>query len=238
MKVSEFEGHHEEKSLKGGSPWRRHHLLALLILGVFLDAAAVTLHREMARRMLGNPPTSSGDAIAVLFADFGPLQGLSKESQRRVRFAGELYRSGVAPRVLCVGGYRGSGAHSGAVLMKKALVGLGVPENRVVVTKPSYDSTTNLGAIGVEAEREGWRTGVVVVSSANHLFRLRYTARSLKLTFPAIYAPYLDQDAVPPVGVIEAWTDVHYEWVAWLLAATLPVEGVQAIAARLRGVGD
>ena len=238
MEVSELEGPHEENLLKGRSLWRRHRLLALLILGVLLDMAAVSLHREMARRMLGSPPTSSGDAIAVLFSDFGPLQGLNKESQRRVRFGGELYRSGVAPRVLCVGGYHRGGGHSGATLMKKALVGLGVPENRVVVAGLSYDSTTNLGAIGVAAEREGWRTGVVVISSANHLLRLRYIARSLKLTFPVIYSPYLDQDAVPPVGVIEMWTDVHYEWVAWLLAASLPVERVQAIAARLRGAGD
>ena len=117
--------------------------------------------------------------------------------------------------------------------MRATLISLGTPADLVLSAPPSFDSTTNIEAVGILAKRENWRS-LVVVSSPLHLLRVRHTADRLPEQVRATFRAY-DLDTIrPALGFAELWQQVHYEWVSWLLTATLSREQLQDLARSLR----
>ena len=169
----------------------------------------------------------------VFFQGFGEWNGLSPESYRRVSYAFGLYRAGFSRQLVCVGGDRPDQAVSGAALMRATLISLGMPADLVRTAPPSFDSTTNVEAVSILAKRENWES-LVVVSSPLHLLRVRYIADRIPEHVHATFSAYDLDTTRPALGFAELWQQVHYEWVAWLLTATLSREQLQGLAHALR----
>ena len=200
------------------------------------DLAAVYFYTTWAEREFSRVPSQPAEVIAVLFQDFGAVGGLSKESQRRVKHAYQLYSAGLAKRIVCVGGSRSSLPVSGAVLMRQALIDAGVSEEHVLTAPPSFDSTdstTNLEAIWAAAEQHNWQS-VAVVSASAHLLRVRYAVNAIPERIHRTFHGYDRNTTQPTLGFVELWQSAHYEWGAWLLTVTLSREQLQALARTLR----
>ena len=119
------------------------------------------------------------DAIVVLGAsqyDGRPSSVL----EARLEHAIDLFREGVAPRVLTVGGAREGDRFSEAQAGERYLVGRGVDRRRILAVSEGRDTLESLQALERVMDRRGWRTAVLVTDPW-HALRSRSMARDLGL---------------------------------------------------------
>ena len=110
------------------------------------------------------------DAIAVLGAaeyDGHP----SPVYRARLDHALDLYRRGIAPLIITMGGSGGDQYTEGAV-GRQYLVSMGVPEQDIIPETHSRDTEEAARRIAVIVRANGLRR-VVVVSDPTHMFRIR-----------------------------------------------------------------
>jgi vancomycin permeability regulator SanA len=114
------------------------------------------------------------DAIIVL----GAAQYNGRPSptlQWRLVHALKLYRQGVAPAIVTVGGKRPGDNFTEASAGRNWLARHGVPESRLVAVREGYDTLTSLEAVGRAYKELHWRSGVIV-SDPWHALRSRTMA--------------------------------------------------------------
>lgn len=161
-----------------GAPRRRRRprwglrvvaLLLLVVFGVPLFAGFRVWYvaREDDRR--------HSDAIIVL----GAAQYNGRPSpvlEWRLLHALRLYREGVAPHIVTVGGNRPGDAYTEAGTGKAWLHEHGVPDDRLVAVPSGSDTLQSMIDVGREYRRLGWHTGVIVTDPP-HALRSRTMAR-------------------------------------------------------------
>lgn len=119
------------------------------------------------------------DAIVVLGARVEPDGGPGPDLRVRTLHAVWLYKQGLAPYVVCTGGFQGDALSAAAVACRVA-VAQGVPEGRALVADGSATTREDAArAAEVMAER-GWTTAILV-SHPLHLERARllFTERGI-----------------------------------------------------------
>lgn len=115
------------------------------------------------------------DAIVVLGAsqfDGRP----SSVFTARLAHARDLWRDGVAPRIVTVGGNREGDRFTEAGSGKRWLAAHGVPARRVVSVPEGSDTLSSVAAVSERLRRSGWSTAVVVTDPW-HALRTRSMAR-------------------------------------------------------------
>lgn len=118
---------------------------------------------------------SRSDAIIVLgAAQFNGVPGAVLEW--RLEHALKLYREGVAPRVVTVGGNRPGDHYTEAGTGKHWLNEHGVPAHRLVAVRSGRDTLQSMIAVGRVYKRHDWRSGVIVTDPW-HALRSRTMAR-------------------------------------------------------------
>jgi uncharacterized SAM-binding protein YcdF (DUF218 family) len=144
---------------------RRWILLApAAALGVLGGVLAIDFygHRQKPR---------SADAIVVLGAMVLRDGTASNALRERVEHAVSLYKSGLAPLLICTGGL-GTHAPSEASVARALAIELGVPASQVLVEEKSHSTRQNALFAQEIARQHGVRS-VIVVSQAYHLLRSR-----------------------------------------------------------------
>jgi uncharacterized SAM-binding protein YcdF (DUF218 family) len=114
------------------------------------------------------------DAIIVL----GAAQYNGRPSptlEWRLVHALKLYRKGVAPAIVTVGGKRPGDNFTEASTGRQWLARHGVPESRLVAVSEGDDTLTSLEAVGREYKKLHWHSGVIV-SDPWHALRSRTMA--------------------------------------------------------------
>lgn len=109
------------------------------------------------------------DAIGV----FGAAEYDGKPSpvyRARLDHALELYRRGIAPLIITLGGAGGDEYSEGAV-GREYLMGQGVPEEAIIAETVSRNTEDSARRIAVIARANGLRR-LVIVSDGTHLFRI------------------------------------------------------------------
>jgi vancomycin permeability regulator SanA len=109
------------------------------------------------------------DAIGV----FGAAEYDGKPSpvyRARLDHALELYRRGIAPLIITLGGAGGDEYSEGAV-GREYLMGEGVPEHAIIAETVSRDTEDSARRIAVIARANEFRR-LVIVSDGTHLFRI------------------------------------------------------------------
>lgn len=131
------------------------------------------------------------DAIVVfgaaLYAD-----GPSPTLRLRTLHAGELYRRGLAPRVVCSGAVGRTGSEPAA--MAALLREQGVPESALVLDEDGVTTRATIASLGLLGAGT-WRT-ILAVSSPFHVFRIVEEARRRGIAAhpaPAWRAPAADR---------------------------------------------
>ncbi len=101
--------------------------------------------------------------------------------QSRLDHAWELYRAGVAPVIITIGGSQEGDQYTEAQAGKNYLVGLGAPETAVVEVGEGNDTLVSLRAADAVLTEMGWNS-VVLVTDPWHAFRARAMAEDFGLT--------------------------------------------------------
>ncbi len=150
-------------------------LLVRVVLGAMLIAALVvggTLFRVWQVARLDD--RHSADIVVVLGAaqyDGEPSAVLGA----RLDHAARLWRSGVAPTIVTVGGRRDGDSYTEAEAGERYLTSYGVPEDAVVPVGEGGDTLESLQAVARRAGTEGWDSAVIV-SDPWHSLRARTMA--------------------------------------------------------------
>jgi uncharacterized SAM-binding protein YcdF (DUF218 family) len=143
-----------------------YSLLLLILAGgcwflwVFLQIRYYAQHDE----------ARSADAIAVFGAaeyDGHPSPVL----RARLDHALVLYRRGLAPLVITLGG-QGDAYHSEGSVGRDYLIAQGVPESRIIAETESNNTEASAEQLSIIAKSNGIKS-VIAVSDATHLFRIR-----------------------------------------------------------------
>jgi uncharacterized SAM-binding protein YcdF (DUF218 family) len=142
--------------------------LATLLL---LAGAAVWFHwvYTQIERFAGQDQAAAADAICV----FGAAEYDGRPSpvfRARLDHALKLYRRGIAPLIITLGGDGGDQYSEGSV-GEKYLVSRGVPEQDIIAETHSTDTEESARRVAVIARANGFQR-LVIVSDGTHLFRI------------------------------------------------------------------
>jgi uncharacterized SAM-binding protein YcdF (DUF218 family) len=154
-------------------PRRRHWGLRAIAFMFFLSVVAflgwscwVYVQIE---NFAGVDQAAPSDAIGVLGAaeyDGRP----SPVFRARLDHARDLYKRGIAPLIITLGGTGGDKFSEGAV-GREYLMALGIPESAIIAETESRNTEESARRIAVIARANGMRR-LVVVSDGTHLFRI------------------------------------------------------------------
>ena len=163
-------------SARRRSPVRR---VLILILGLAM-LTLVALPAYAASRVIassGDEDSTPTDVIVVL----GAAQFWGKPSpvlQARLARARELYRDGLAPRIVTVGGNQPGDLTTEAQVGKSWLVAAGVRASDVSVVPTGHDTLASLTAVAQLMAARGWDSATIVSDPA-HLARSLAMAEAL-----------------------------------------------------------
>ncbi len=160
----------------------------------------------------------SVDAIVIL----GAAQYNGKPSpvlKARIDHALDLFRLGLAPRIVATGGTHPGDSESEARVQARYLTQAGVPDSAVVELPHGQSTQASMTALGEWARGGGIRS-VLLVSDGFHLGRLRLEASRLSLTAYTSPAP---ESPINPGGSRE---------IGYLLkeAAKIPIIWVKSLS--------
>jgi uncharacterized SAM-binding protein YcdF (DUF218 family) len=146
---------------------------ALIVPALLVLAAAITfLYIAWRVNDTGlHDHAQQADAVVVLGARVTPDGAPGPDLRVRTLHAVELYRQGLAPYLICTGGYRGDRLSAAAVARDLA-VGLGVPPERVLLADGSMTTRDDAASAGEIMLSHGWDR-VILVSHPLHLERAR-----------------------------------------------------------------
>lgn len=106
------------------------------------------------------------DAVVVLGA--AQYNGSPSPVYRaRLDHALELYRAGVAPRVVTIGGGRPGDRTTEGAAGREYLIARGVPETDLIAVGTGSDTLASLRAAAAEMKRNGWNSAVLVTDPAH-----------------------------------------------------------------------
>jgi uncharacterized SAM-binding protein YcdF (DUF218 family) len=154
-------------------PKRRNWVLRLALVGLLvLIGGALCWTRWVYVQIetyAGQDQAARADAIGV----FGAAEYDGKPSpvyRARLDHALELYKRGIAPLIITLGGGGGDEYSEGAV-GREYLMGQGVPEEDIIAETVSRNTEDSARRIAVIARANGLRR-LVIVSDGTHLFRI------------------------------------------------------------------
>ena len=132
------------------------------------------------------------DAIVVL----GAAQYNGRPSpvlQARLDHALQLYRAGLAPRVMLTGGVGRGDVESEATVGKRYLTARGVPASAIALEAEGRSTGESMTAVAAWAKKAKVKT-VILVSDPFHMARLRVEARRTGIT------AYLSPTTTSPIS--------------------------------------
>ena len=173
-------------------------LLLALGSGVLLLGLPVALRlRRVLAALPGDPPEPS-DLVLVLGRRLEGDQPTAVFAAR-LDHAADLWRRGLAPRIVVAGGVTGRATRSEAEAGRDRLVAGGVPADRILLEERSQHTLENLFNLRAAMRDKGWAT-LLLVSDPLHLARAGALAEGLGLACRPCPAP-----GCPPHPGTAAW---------------------------------
>jgi uncharacterized SAM-binding protein YcdF (DUF218 family) len=112
----------------------------------------------------------------------------TRQFAARLAHAAELFRAGLAPRLIVAGGLTGDATRTEAEAGRDCLLELGVPGEAIVCEHRSRHTLENLLYVRATLRQRGWRR-LLVVSEPLHLARVAALARGLGIEAGCSPAP-------------------------------------------------
>lgn len=168
--------------LRGRGPVRMRRLgwpTRILVGGLLMVVAVVGTTALRVWQVARIDDQQPADAVVVL----GAAQYNGEPSAilaSRLRHAEDLYDSGVAPRIVTVGGSQNGDRYTEAEAGRDYLLGRGVPADAIVTVPEGTDTLRSLEAVADTARDQGWESALLV-SDPWHSLRARTMARDAGL---------------------------------------------------------
>jgi len=140
----------------------------VLLAGLLIFAVLIWQIDQLGRRDDARP----ADAIVVLGARVNADGTPGSDLTSRTYHAVDLWQAGLAPNVICTGGFRDEPL-SAAAVCKRFAVQLGVPVAHVFLADGTSDTVGDARAAAAVMAERGWRTAILV-SHPLHLYRARW----------------------------------------------------------------
>ena len=176
------------------------------LLGIWiLSMNSRVLHRGGAHILSEMPPKDSYDAILILGAGLKADGTPSNMLEDRLRYGVELYRKGVAPRII-LSGDRSGEDYDEVGAMARFCLDLGVPEESLI-----HDTTGFSTFESMYNFKEKGKGSVLVVTQQYHLYRALYIARELGIEadgYPSDPRAYRNRWYRELREVVARWKDV------------------------------
>jgi uncharacterized SAM-binding protein YcdF (DUF218 family) len=201
------------------------HLILILNLGAAI-VIFTPLTEALYQPLIVNEPPGQGELIVVLASGFFPNNQPDFQTMVRLRKGAELYRQGVAAKILCLGGgWHSKGGESLSEAMANELSNYhNIPQKDLLTlseTNHTYDDITSMVA------RFGGLFNfnrTIFVSSAYHTLRIKYLLLKKGITGPVVAAepsglyPRKAYEHISTFrNVIREYMAIIYSWLAgWL----------------------
>lgn len=144
--------------------WARR-LVALLLLAVVVVLGVTAFRVWYVAR---SDDRTHRQVIIVLGAS--QFDGRPSEVfQARLDHAEALYRAGIAPRIITVGGGRSGDRFTEGAAGRNYLVAHGVPPSAAIAVGTGSDTLLSLQAVAKTMKRDGWHTAVLVTDPWHEL---------------------------------------------------------------------
>ena len=150
---------------------RACRVIGLVGIVLFLISAFTPLAYRLNQWMAKPAPLVASDAIVVLGGSISSSGMLSLESLRRTDRGIELYRRGLAPVLILLGGSRDGGPTEAEVRAAQARLH-GVPADAILTDTRGHTTRDEATRVKALLEPRGART-VLLVTNAGHLARAR-----------------------------------------------------------------
>lgn len=177
--------------------------LGLLLLSIWIVSLAAVIYWQ--RRDDAQPAA----AIVVL----GAAQYVGRPSpvlRARIDHAIELWRRGLAPRIIFTGGFGDGDTASEAAVSQRYAVSRGVPPKDILIENSGRTTAESMQHVAMLMET-GPSRAVILVSDPFHMLRLSIVARRFGLT------PYTSPTRTSPISLSR-----HEEW-RYMLAESIKV---------------
>jgi uncharacterized SAM-binding protein YcdF (DUF218 family) len=152
---------------------RRRTIAAVVTLLVLVVAAGAFLWCRWVYLQIESYANRDEAAPADAIGVFGAAEYDGRPSpvfRARLDHAVDLYRSGIAPLIITLGG-AGGDAYSEGSVGREYLMGQGVPEQAIIAETESRNTEESARRIAVIARANGFKR-LVIVSDGTHLFRI------------------------------------------------------------------
>ncbi len=146
-------------------------LSLVLLVALLIFAALAWQIDQLGRRDDARP----ADAIVVLGARVNADGQPGSDLTSRTYHAVDLWQAGLAPNIICTGGFHDEPLSSAAVC-KRFAVQLGVPAARVFLADGTSDTVGDAHAATAVMADHSWRTAILV-SHPLHVYRARWLFR-------------------------------------------------------------
>jgi uncharacterized SAM-binding protein YcdF (DUF218 family) len=214
-------------------------LLSLVLL-VFLAGALTFLYIGLRVNLTGaRDRAQQADAIVILGALVEPDGEPGPDLAERTLHAVRLFQRGLAPYIICTGGYSGDRLSAAAVACDLA-VAQGVPADKVLLAEGSMTTREDAASARDLMLPRGWQTAILV-SHPLHLERARISFEGEGLTvYPSPTNTELSSipwktriwlTAREAVGIVWIGLDelgVPYDWTVplsrWVYGPLVPLE--------------
>ena len=145
----------------------------LTLLGLVLLAGLITIAflGWRVNRTGADDQSQQADAIVVLGAQVRQNGQPGPDLRARTQHAVRLYQKGLAPYVVCTGGYEGDRLSAAAVARRLA-ISLGVPKDRIFRADGSMTTSQDAARARSLMASHGWKSAILV-SHPLHLERAR-----------------------------------------------------------------
>jgi uncharacterized SAM-binding protein YcdF (DUF218 family) len=170
----------------------------------------------------------AADAVVVLGARVNQDGSPGSDLTSRTYHAVDLWKQGIAPNIICTGGFKDEPL-SAASVCKRFAVSLGVPAAQVYLADGSSNTIEDAQVTAQVMAQTGMRSAVLV-SHPLHLFRARWlfrragidavtspTSTETHRIFPPLRAWYAVREAGGVVlTAVDGWSIIPRQWVAKL----------------------
>lgn len=162
----------------------------LIIAAIFVAAGAVLFAAVSICAGMKRKPEKA-DCIIVLGTRVWPDGRMSAALLRRCERALEVWQEGYAPKMIVSGACGGGGDATEGAVMRRWMIGAGVPEADVFAETEAVNTVENLRNSRAIMEAQGWHSAIVVTSDY-HVQRSLWIARNEGVQAVGVSAPSPD----------------------------------------------
>jgi uncharacterized SAM-binding protein YcdF (DUF218 family) len=190
-------------------------LLAIFIIILSIDIAAVAWYFNRVNSFLNEQPTNfRADVGVIFFGDYLEHEKyieLGPDSRNRADEAIRLFRMGRIENLICVGGYDTRNWSGKPHLLFNYLIKNGIPKENITYDSLSFNTITNWREAKKIIKRKGYETAVAI-SSPLHIYRIAVTIEQEKTLYAAY--PYIPDD-LREYRLL--YQNIHREWLSLFL---------------------